>query len=96
MPPVLSEEKLTKLCRIHGEKDYFEEGYSSYYQAYSGKAVVAIYFKNKFMAKAIEVVLELKLENMRVRGMNPYKRTVKFKLMPNDGRLVIVDAVRRD
>ena len=76
MPPVLSEEKLTKLCRIYGGKDYFEEGYSSYYQTYSGQAVVAIYFKNKFMAKTIEVEQELKLKNMKVRGMDPSQRTV--------------------
>ena len=59
LPPILPEDKLTKLCRIHGEKEFFEEGYSSYYQTYSGAAVAAVYFKNKFMNKTIEVEQEL-------------------------------------
>ena len=96
MPPVLSEEKLIKLCKNYGGKDYFEEGNGSYYQTYRGQAVVAFYFKNKFLAKSIEVKQELKLKNMMIRGMNPSSRTVKFKLLPNDRCLVIVDAVERD
>ena len=80
MPPILSEEKLAKLCRIHGEKAFFEEGYSSYYQTYSGAAVVAVYFKNKFMNKTIDVQQELELSNMQIRGEAPGKSTVSFKL----------------
>ena len=31
LPPILSEEKLSKMCRMHGEKELFEEGKHSYY-----------------------------------------------------------------
>ena len=96
LPPVLSEDKLTKLCRIHGEKEFFEEGYSSYFQSYSGTAVGAVYFKNKFMNKTIEVEQELQLANAKIRGMDAGRKTIQFKLQPNEGRIVIVDAIERD
>lgn len=31
LPPILTEEKLSKMCRMHGEKELFEEGKHSYY-----------------------------------------------------------------
>ena len=76
LPPILSEDKLTKLCRIHGEKEFFEEGYSSYYQTYSGPAVGVVYFKNKFMNKTIEVEQELQLTNLKIRGKDAGKKTI--------------------
>lgn len=36
LSPVLLEDALMKLCRSQGEKAYFEEGHSSYYQTFQG------------------------------------------------------------
>ena len=58
------EDKLAKLCRMHGEKAFFEEGFTSYYQTYSGPAEAVIYFKNKFMNKAIGVEVDITMTNM--------------------------------
>ena len=68
LPPFLSEDKLRKLCRLKGEKAFFEEGKSSYYQTYSGPGVLVVYFRNKYLNKTIEVQQELELSNMQVRG----------------------------
>ena len=40
---------------MKGDRSFFEEGYSSYYQMYEGPGVVVIYFKNKFLNRTIEV-----------------------------------------
>ena len=49
LPPILTEEKLSKMCRMHGEKELFEEGKHSYYQTLSGPGYVVAFFRNKYL-----------------------------------------------
>ncbi len=65
---MLSEEKLEQICRKNGEKTLFQEDFDSYYQTYYGQGEVAIYFKNKFVDRRIDVKLELVMQNMKIRG----------------------------
>ena len=101
-PPVLSEEKLTKLCRQEGEKGYFEEGHASYYQTYQGPGVVAMYFRNKYVNKTIDIKQEFDLKNMKIRGHDDNQNEEQkenelvFTLQPDEGRIVICDVVDRD
>ena len=48
------------------------------------------------MNKTIEVEQELQLNNLKIRGMEAGDKTVSFKLQPNEGRIVIVDAIQRE
>lgn len=96
IPPLLSDEKLGRLCKTKGEHQLFEEEGESYYSTYLGQGEVAIYFKNKFTGKSINLNLDFTMENLAIRGEDPTVRTLEFTLEPFLGNLVIVDAVQRD
>ena len=89
-------DRLEKLCRSEGQKSYFEEGYSSYYQTYNGPNVAAIYYKNKFLNKTITVIQEFQLSNMQIRGEAPGVEKTEFFLAPNEGHLAIIDVIKPD
>ena len=44
----------------------------------------------------IEVEQEFDMTNMQIRGEAVGKTTLSFKLEPNDGRIVIIDAIKRN
>ena len=44
----------------------------------------------------IEVEQEFDMTNMQIRGEAVGKTTLSFKLEPNDGRIVIIDAINRN
>ena len=63
---------------------------------YNGKAVTAFYFKNLFVSKKIEIQNELEMKNMQIRGEPIGVTTIELSLLPNEGKLIIVDAIERD
>lgn len=97
IPPILSDQKLGRLCKTQGEHQLFEEKGESYYSTYLGQGEVAIYFKNKFADKTIYLHLDFKMENLKIRSEEDSAlRALDFNLEPSQGTLVIVDAVKRD
>ena len=96
IPRLMSEYELDKLVKIEGDKQCFEEGCSSYWQSYTGRAVAVFYFKNMWKNKKIVIENELEMVNMQIRGEPPGVTTFEFVLLPGEGRLVIVDAKERE
>ena len=58
--------------------------------------MTAFYFKNLFVNKKIEIQNELEMKNMQIRGEPIGVTTIELSLLPNEGKLIIVDAIERD
>ena len=49
-----------------------------------------------FVNKKIEIQNELEMKNMQIRGEPIGVTTIELSLLPNEGKLIIVDAIERD
>ena len=53
------------------------------------------FLKNESAVKTIEVVQEMVLENMKIRGERPTKHRLDYTVAPGESKLVIIDEVER-